>query len=242
MRVLAIGNSFSQDATRYLHGIARSEGVDIDVSNLYIGGCTLAQHYNNMLGDLKAYDFFFNGNDTKLKVSIKDMLLTQGVYEGNWDYITIQQGSRYSFDYSSYQPYITEIIKFVKKYAPKAKILIHQTWAYEQGSELLKNVGYEDYVDMYHDIVDAYAKAADDINADGIIESGRLMKKMLANGMPKVHRDTFHADLGFGRYALALLWYKVLTGNDVKENKFKDFDVPVSKEEIEIVKECVSKI
>ena len=85
-------------------------------------------------------------------------------------------------------------------------------------------------------------KAAEDINADGIIESGRLMKKLLANGIAKVHRDTFHADLGFGRYALALLWYKVLTGNDVKANNFKGFDVPVSKEEIEIVKECVSQI
>ena len=29
MRVLAIGNSFSQDATRYLHQIARADGKDV---------------------------------------------------------------------------------------------------------------------------------------------------------------------------------------------------------------------
>ena len=28
MKVLAIGNSFSNDAMRYLHGIAKADGVD----------------------------------------------------------------------------------------------------------------------------------------------------------------------------------------------------------------------
>ena len=39
MRVLAIGNSFSQDATTYLHQTAAAQGVALDVLNLYIGGC-----------------------------------------------------------------------------------------------------------------------------------------------------------------------------------------------------------
>lgn len=33
MNVLTIGNSFSEDSTRYLHGIAKSDGVDIQVAN-----------------------------------------------------------------------------------------------------------------------------------------------------------------------------------------------------------------
>ena len=52
MRVLAIGNSYSQDATRYLYGIARAGGVDVKVVNLYIGGCSLSRHYRNMLSEL----------------------------------------------------------------------------------------------------------------------------------------------------------------------------------------------
>ena len=41
MKVLAIGNSFSQDATRYLHQIAKANQFDLKVVNLYIGGCSL---------------------------------------------------------------------------------------------------------------------------------------------------------------------------------------------------------
>ena len=51
MKVLAIGNSFSQDATHYLHKIAASDGVEMKVVNLYIGGCSLEQHWKNIQAD-----------------------------------------------------------------------------------------------------------------------------------------------------------------------------------------------
>jgi len=45
MNILAIGNSFSQDATRYLHQIAAADGVTLHVANFYIGGYFLQLHY-----------------------------------------------------------------------------------------------------------------------------------------------------------------------------------------------------
>ena len=60
MNILAIGNSFSQDATRYLHGIARADGVTLEVVNLYIGGCSLERHYRNMMADTRAYELQYN--------------------------------------------------------------------------------------------------------------------------------------------------------------------------------------
>lgn len=42
-RVLAIGNSFSQDAMAYLVQLAASGGVEMEAVNLYIGGCSLAR-------------------------------------------------------------------------------------------------------------------------------------------------------------------------------------------------------
>ena len=48
MKVLAIGNSFSNDAMRYLHGIAKADGVDMKTVNLFIGGCPLSRHYANI--------------------------------------------------------------------------------------------------------------------------------------------------------------------------------------------------
>ena len=74
MKILSIGNSFSQDAQRYLHRLAKNEGVDMKTVNLYIGGCPLRSHYLNILDDTVAYEFQFNGQPTGLKVSIRQAL------------------------------------------------------------------------------------------------------------------------------------------------------------------------
>ena len=44
LRVLAIGNSFSQDATEYLWDILNSAGIDAVVGDLYNAGCTMERH------------------------------------------------------------------------------------------------------------------------------------------------------------------------------------------------------
>jgi len=237
MKVLAIGGSFSQDAMRYLHQLAAADNEDLTAVNLYNGGCTLRQHYINMLTDSRNYVLQYNGESTGFFTSIKDALVNR-----KWDYITLQQSSQESFDSSSYQPYLTALAEFVRTYAPKAKLLIHQTWAYEQGSDRLRNVaGYDDQAKMFADVEEAYAKAACEVHADGIIPSGKLFQNLLAAGIEKVHRDTFHASLGLGRYALGLLWYHVLTKKPVKDLSFQDFDVPISADEIAIVKQCVQE-
>ena len=93
MNILAIGNSFSEDATRYLHGIAKADGQHCSVANLYIGGCSLDHHYSNMLSDTKAYELQYNGNNTGFYVSLGEALLNR-----EWDVITLQQASYKSFD------------------------------------------------------------------------------------------------------------------------------------------------
>ena len=71
---------------------------------------------------------------------------------------------------------------------------------------------------------------------------GELFDKLLKSGIEKVHRDTFHASWGMGRYALGLLWYKALTGRDVADNTFAEFDAEIPAEHIEIAKRCVDEI
>lgn len=238
MNILAIGNSFSQDATRYLHQIAKCDDFDLTVVNLYIGGCSLYTHFVNIQKDAKAYSMEFNGQSTGFFVSIKEALLSR-----EWDYVTLQQVSSQSTHYEKYKPYLEELSAYVKKYAPKAKQVIHQTWAYEQDSDLLcKNQGYKRHEDMFKDIESAYKSAARDINAEFIIPSGELFQKLISAGISKIHRDTFHATLGLGRYALGLLWYRMLTGNDVINNCFSDFDEGVTDKEIVIARRCVSEL
>ncbi len=171
-------------------------------------------------------------------MSLKEALLNR-----DWDIVTIQQVSSKTPYYETFQPYLDKIVEYVRLCVPKAKIAIHQTWAYEQDSHRLNiELGYNNHVDMFEDIEISYRKAAEEIVADLVIPSGEVFQKLIASGAERVHRDTYHASLGLGRYALGLLWYSILSGNDVKNNTFCDFDEEISEKEIIIAKECVANI
>lgn len=152
------------------------------------------------------------------------------------------QVSSKSTCYETYQPYLNKIAEYIKKCVPNSKLAIHQTWAYEQDSQRLNDIGYTNHTEMFADIEKSYQKAAEDINTDIIIPSGEVFQKLIASGIEKVHRDTFHAGYGLGRYALGLLWYAMLSENDIKRNAFADFDEQISETEIKIVKQCVEEI
>lgn len=238
MEVLSIGNSFSQDAQRYLHQIARADGKELRACNLMIGNCSLSIHYRNMLSEEKAYGLEINGDETGFFISLNEALLSR-----DWDVVTIQQVSSKSPYYDTYQPYLNELIDYIKMCVPKAKIAVHQIWAYPQDSTMLTELlGYKDQKDMFIDVKEAYQKAADEIGADMIIPSGEVFQKLLAGGIEKIHRDACHASYGLGRYALGLLWYKMLTGEDIENNGFSDFDEEVPPQHIEIAKKSVTEV
>ena len=232
MKILSIGNSFSVNAHNYIHRIARRDGNQpILAWNLYIGGCDLARHFRNYHTDDEAYVLGVNGIQSGLKISIKKALLAM-----DWDYVTLQQASPRSFSYSTYQPYISVLADAIRELCPKAKILIHQTWEYEEGSEKLAKVGFERADDMFREIAGCYDKAAKEIDAVGIIPAGYTMHAMIKKGL-SVHKDTFHAN-SLGEFAIALTWYQVLTARSVKNIDFShfDFDAETSPEEIELAK------
>ncbi len=229
MKVLSIGNSFSQDAQRYLNRIAVKNNKSIKCVNLYIGGCSLKNHYYNILDDAKAYNLEFNGCDTGFRVSIKEALQSD-----DWDFITIQQASKVSFDFEKYYtPYIEKLAEYIRVYAPKSKIIIHQTWPYKDGSELLNSVGFLSTEEMFKKVQLSYRKAAEVISADGIIPSGAAMFGAYKKDRDIVHRDTFHASLGFGRYMIGLLWFLCIFGKGTQIRHLDYFDMPMSKEEME---------
>ena len=177
-----------------------------------------------------------NGVSTGKYISIREALQLR-----KWDYVTMQQVSHLAPNYATYQPFLQELSDYVRMYAPDAKQVLHQTWAYEDGSKrLCEELGYSCHEEMFRDVKQAYQTAAQSIQAVGVIESGAVFEKLLEEGIEKVHRDTFHASLGLGRYALGLLWYRFFAGMDVLENTFSDFDEPIAEKDIAIVKNTVN--
>ena len=236
-KILAIGNSFSQDAVHYLPELAKLSGVEARICTLFIGGCRLSLHHENMLSDRKAYKPLY---DTELTGFVS---LREGVEATDWDIVTFQQQSSSSAIYGTFQPYLNELSAYVKKALPNAKQYLHQTWAYQSESKMILEAGYKTYEEMFEPIRESYEKAFKDINADGMIRSGEAMLLLKNSGYPYIHRDCFHANSGVGRLMIACLWFKNLFGPLCEDAVMNvKTDVPVSEEERKLIIKVVNSI
>ncbi len=246
MNVLSIGNSFSQDAHAWLHQITEHLGDDFYFVNLYIGGCNLEHHWECFSSASTEYLFEENGH------GIRNISIQEALSLADWDVITFQQASHDSGLYNTYQPFLSNLHAAVTAACPRAKVYIHQTWAYEEGSEHWAYGRYNNsQTQMHAAVMDAYGKAAVDIDAN-IIPVGEVMAYLrnntaafsaTQNGIP-LTRDGFHLSLTFGRYAAALTWYGVLTGKDVRNCTFAPWDENgvADKELLAIVNQAVWQV
>lgn len=236
-KILLISNSFGVDGTRYLHGIARKAGEEVSVSCLYIGGCSLYRHYRNMLSDEAAYTLYFNGFATPYKLSLKQALLAD-----EWDIVALQQVSHLSGDFSSYEPFLSELSAYVKKLAPFAKQYINAIWAYsDERIATREALVYKTNAEMTAADHKGYAEAARKINADGFVPCTAAMEKLYSKIGDATYRDGAHASSGVGRYMLALVWFGTVFGKSVEGIGYRDFDVEVSEEYVEIAEKCAAE-
>ena len=154
MNILCIGNSFSEDACKYLHDMAAASGKDVFTLNMFIGGCSLETHAYNIFFNKPYYRMEYNGiDDPEL---CREGTLQEALTEREWDVITIQQVSRLSGIYESFQPHLNRIIARVRDVCPNSKIMIHKTWAYDDYG---KGWNLENYDNDRHVMHDRLTKA-----------------------------------------------------------------------------------
>ncbi len=221
LRILAIGNSFSRDAVEQnLHELAKADGDTAIIGNLFIGGCSLERHSGNIRDDKHDYVYRKIGADGKMKEK-KNTSIAEALKDDQWDYVSLQQASPFSGMFEKYEPYLPGIIKYVKENAPKkSKIILHQTWAYQQGSGHSGFKNYDrDQLKMYRAIVDANKRAAKLGKIKTVVPSGTAVQNARTSFIgDNMNRDGFHLDLSHGRFTAACAWYETLFGKDVTRN------------------------
>lgn len=128
LKVLMIGNSFSQSVLVYLPKIVNTDKENkLVLAQMMIGGCTLNRHIAELkkAEDDPNYKPYSTNYPKRRKVGLPEMIKAE-----KWDIVTIQQGSHESWNKEKFQPAANELIAYIKKNAPQAEIVIHQTWAY----------------------------------------------------------------------------------------------------------------
>ena len=238
MRILSIGNSFSQDSHKWLSKLAKLNGFDFETANLYIGSCSLETHYKNFEENNPFYDFEINGDPAERKISIAEALNLK-----KWDVITLQQVSGLSGIYESYEPYLSALVSVIEKAQPDAKIYFHQTWAYETNSTHKHFVNYEDnQVKMYEAIKASSEQVVKSLGIQ-LIPTGTVIQMLretvaefdFKNGGISLCRDGFHLSLDYGRFAAAATWLHTLTNKSIKNEAFENFDIGIVEKIVNVV-------
>ncbi|MCI8388860.1 MAG: DUF4886 domain-containing protein [Clostridiales bacterium] len=208
MKILTIGNSFSNNACHFLPEIFADGGVPLTIGRACIGGCSLERHWNNAETDERIYGDTYNGTKT-----LREMLEAD-----SWDVVTIQQASHFSWNRDTFYPFADKLVEFVKQYTPNAEIIVHETWAYRTDNGRLDEFGITQ-AEMFERLKANYLELAGKYGLR-IFPTGealRIMQEETADATGEITRNPdgpSHAN-ALGEFIGGLVWYTVLTGNDI---------------------------
>lgn len=216
IKILAIGNSFSQNSMQYVYDLLKQLGVDennqgkIKLVNVYKGGASLNYHATGISnGTLYERQTFGAGGAitgwTSAVYTLFD-LITQDA----WDVITLQQASDHSENKDSYNADLDVLINYVKANAlnPNVKLGWHMTWGYD-------NTLRYDPRAMYDKICSAVKeRIATNDNFDFIIPTGTAIQNARSYFNFTLNRDGSHLN-NLGCYIAAAMWVKTITGYDI---------------------------
>ena len=221
LRVLAIGNSFSDDAVEQnLYELALAQGDTLIIGNAYIPGCSLERHYDNILSDKPAYSYRKVVDGVKTKTDATP--LSRIIADEPWDIVSLQQASHFSGQKKTYSP-LAPLKSEVKKQLrnPDAEIVWHMTWAYAKDST---HNGFKNYGNSQSAMNDSIRHAVytlvPTVDIARIIPSGTAVQNAREVFGDVLNSDGYHLAHELGRYVAACTWCEFLTGQDVTGNPF----------------------
>ena len=243
IKILSIGNSYSEDSMCYLFDLLKQLGVDEENNNTiklacaFIGSGSLDDHVTNAnSGTGKDYahvTFKAGGIITYLNDYYSSQPAPQTIHEliqlEDWDVITLQQNSNNSGISTTYNQDLDDLIELIDENAtnPNYKLGWHMTWAYSQ--QYCENtwVYGRSQLNMYNSICDAVQEKIllkkDGGDFDFIIPTGTAIQNAREYYGDNISRDGLYGNgstdgshlNNLGRYIAAAMWVKTITGYDV---------------------------
>lgn len=242
IRILAIGNSFSDDAMEYLYQILQNAGfTSIKLGNLYIPSCTLETHAKHIESSTGAYTYRINTSG--VWQNIDNFSSVEAIKSDEWDYISMQQASGSSGMADRYEPHLTTLVQKVSEYCQGAELMWHMTWAYQSNSTHSEFGNYNnDQMTMYNAILNAVkTKVQAKPEFKFVIPCGTAIQNLRTSLYgDNLTRDGYHLEYSAGRYTAALMWAKQITGCDIDAISWKPEGFIYTKAKIDAIKEAVN--
>jgi len=136
LKVLMVGNSFSQSVLTYLPSIVKADPENsLKLGQCMIGGCSMERHCMEFAKTEKDPNHRPYSTNLKFPGRKNDRASLQELLTADkWDIVTIQQASHLSWRPESYA-YADKLIGIIRKLVPQAEIVVQQTWAYRLDDE-----------------------------------------------------------------------------------------------------------
>lgn len=208
LRILAIGNSYTDDATAYLNKLISKSNIDKNKLGVYVTVLKSA----SLQTWTEAYE---TGKKIKLnqkagKIIMKDKGSLKELLAQNWDIITLQQVSTQSTDFKTFNPWLSKLLTYIEKDCPNPEVTLAWQMAWSYWTEY----GTMPHGEMrYKMICEAVKEQIKENGIDIIIPIGTAMENARSTSLQTPHdltRDGTHLCFGAGRYIAACTWYESL--------------------------------
>lgn len=225
VKILAIGNSFSEDAIEsHLYDLAKEKGIKVIIGNLFIGGASLANHKTNADRNIPIYEYRKISVDGSKKNWIKTSI-DIAVKDEQWDYISFQQASPNSGQLETVQASLPDLFNYVKARAtnPSVKYVYHSTWAYAPNTTntaAFANYG-SNQTTMFNAIVNVSKNIEPIIAGHVIIPTGTAIQNARTSALGESYNvtDGYHLN-NLGKYVAACTWFEKIFGQSVVGNAY----------------------
>lgn len=233
LRVLAIGNSHTNDATQLLYYVFNKEMPEqkVLIANMYYSGCSLAQHVTFAEGEKPEYVYY--KNDTGAWKETPNTTLSTALREQMWDVVMLHDMNVNTANGQSFtEPNLQKHIDYIQKNIPfPATLMWNLGWAnptedtffspdyFIQGPSGWKG-GYEEMFDYNYDTM--FQKLVE--NTKNNIMTNEAISAMAPTGMAftyarnvlgmtdlDLYRDYTHTS-DYGALIAAYVWFATITG------------------------------
>ena len=209
LNILMIGNSFADDTIYYAKNIANAYGINLNIYNSYIGGCTVDKHYANLTSNSGNTEYSMRSTDENGWVYNNGMTLTQIINSHTWDVVTFQQASAEIGRPTSYGNLSNLVSEVRSLTGTNTRNYWYQTWAYDHDY-----MDFYDYYSYFNNDQDAMFAAINTCYQNQVAPLGLFEKTVFAGTAVQNLRtsymgDTFtrdgkHMSSVHGRYLLGL--------------------------------------
>ncbi|MDR2737190.1 MAG: DUF4886 domain-containing protein, partial [Gracilibacteraceae bacterium] len=261
IKILSIGSSWGDGMDYRLNAggghlfqLLREAGYrEITLGVLDAAAPTLQAHWNNVSANNLGYAWHKfdskNSSDWGTTLYKYNVTMQYGIEHEDWDIIILLQPNIYPHDAKAYDPYLNDLIQYIKDHQtnPKARLGWQMTWANGLKEDVPGGGGYlvaneAAQLVMFDNIKSAVRDwVADNPGIDFIIPSGSVVQEMrgLVPGSRLILNNYSQLSYDLGRYAVSMTWIRAITDKSVNNRSYRPEGV--SEAEQNAVKKAVNK-